>query len=229
MLRTRRLGALFIGFALSSAAASGEFPAERMYRTVEVGPGVFAFISPETNGPIPSGNVTAVIGDDGVLLVDSGRFPSLARRMVAEIREKTDKPVRYLVHTHWHLDHIAADAVFREAFPEMTIVSTAFTRRKVVEKQVPYLKDLVKTDEGYVQYLEERVASGKRRDGSAMAEDARRYLAGQARDLKLEMGELTGVEAVAPNLAFEKELSIYLGAREVRVLFLGKGNTEGDT
>jgi hypothetical protein len=38
-----------------------------------------------------------------VLVVDSGRFPTLARKMIAEIRLKTGKPVRYLVHTHWHL------------------------------------------------------------------------------------------------------------------------------
>jgi cyclase len=220
--------AMFAVAALASSPARAEFPGERMYRTVEVGPGVYAFVSPETTGPIPSGNVLAVIGDDGVLVVDGGRFPSLARRMVAEIRGKTDKPVRYLVHTHWHLDHIAADFVFREAFPGMTVVSTGFTRRKMLEKQVPYLKDLVKTDQGYVQYLEERVASGKRRDGSPMSDDVKRYLAGQARDIQLEMAELSDASVVLPALTFESQLRIDLGAREVRVLFLGKGNTEGD-
>ncbi|HTY42273.1 MAG TPA: MBL fold metallo-hydrolase [Thermoanaerobaculia bacterium] len=214
--------------AAAAAAARAEFPGERMYQTVEVGPGVYAFVSPETNGPIPSGNVVAIIGDDGVLVVDSGRFPTLARRIVAEIRRRTDKPVRYLVHTHWHLDHIAADSVFREAFPEMTFVATTFTRRKMVEKQIPYLKDLVSTDTGYVRYLQERVASGKRRDGSPMGEDVRRYLASQAKDVELEMAELAGVRVVTPALTFDHELRIYLGAREVRVAFLGRGNTEGD-
>jgi glyoxylase-like metal-dependent hydrolase (beta-lactamase superfamily II) len=90
--------ALVWGWA-AAGAVGAEFPAERMFDTVEVGPGVYAFVSPETNGPIPSGNV-AVVGDDGVLVVDSGRFPTLARRIVAEIHRRTDKPVRYVVHTH---------------------------------------------------------------------------------------------------------------------------------
>jgi cyclase len=219
---------LAAALALGATTARGEFPGARAYQTVEVGPGVYAFVSPETNGPIPSGNVVAVIGDDGVLVVDSGRFPTLARRMVAEIRRKTDKPVRYLVHTHWHLDHIAADGVFREAFPEMTVVATAFTRRKMVEKQVPYLAELVKTDAGYVQYLEQALAGGTRSDGSPMPEDLKRYLAGQVRDVELESAELAGARVVAPGLTFEKEVRVHLGAREVRVLFLGEGNTEGD-
>ena len=220
---------IWVAAGLAAAgAARADFPGERMYQTVEVAPGVYAFVSPETNGPIPSGNVVAVIGDDGVLLVDSGRFPTLARRMAGEIRRRTDKPVRWLVHTHWHLDHIAADAVFRDAFPGITSVSTHFTRRKMAEKQIPYVRDLVKTDTGYVQYLEERVASGKRRDGSPMPEELRRYLASQVADIRLEMAELAGAEIVLPSLTFEKELSIHLGKREVRVAFLGRGNTEGD-
>ena len=225
-----------IGLAAAAALAlrtspieAAAFPETRMFQTVEVGPGVFAFIAAGTNGPIPSGNVVAIIGDDGVLVVDSGRFPTLARRMIAEIRKKTDKPVRYLVHTHWHLDHMAADAAFREAFPGMAVVTTDFTRRKIVEKQVPYLEGLVKTDEGYVAYLEDVVAKGKRRDGSPMSDERKRYLASQVADIRLEMAELSGVAAVIPNLTFDRELEVYLGKREVRVAFLGKGNTAGDT
>jgi glyoxylase-like metal-dependent hydrolase (beta-lactamase superfamily II) len=200
-----------------------------MFQTVEAAPGVYAFIAAPTSGPIPSGNVVAIVGDDGVLVVDSGRFPTLAKRMIAEIRAKTDKPVRYLVHTHWHLDHIAADEVFRQAFPGMAIVTTDFTRRKIAEKQVPYLKDLVETDRGYVEYLEGAVAKGKRRDGSAMSEESKRYLSSQVGDIQLESAELAGVAAGIPDLTFDHELRIHLGKREVRIAFLGKGNTAGDT
>ena len=216
----RRIGvaAAAAALALAGAGARGaDFPAERMFQTVEVGRGVYAFISPETDGPIPSGNVVAVVGDDGVLVVDSGRFPTLARRVVEEIRRRTDKPVRFVVHTHWHLDHIAADGVFRDAYPSAVFVAHAFTRRKIAEKQVPYVRDLAATDEGYVKYLEERVASGKRRDGSPMPEDVKRYLASQIGDIRLEMTELSGAPVVVPSLTFESELSVHLGRRDVQI------------
>jgi glyoxylase-like metal-dependent hydrolase (beta-lactamase superfamily II) len=195
-----------------------------MYRTVDVARGILAFVSPETNGPIPSGNVVAIVGGDGVLVVDSGRFPALATRMIGEIRKRTDKPVRYLVHTHWHADHIAADSAFQAAFPGMTFVSTDFTRTKMLEKQADYLRDVAKNDAGYVRQLREALDNEK-----ALPEDNRRYLEQEVADLELEARELDGARLVPPGLTFANALTVHLGDREVRIAFLGKGNTEGDT
>ncbi len=230
-MRARRFSwALAAAAVLTSraSAARAEFPPARNYRTVELAPGVFAFISPETNGPIPSGNVTVVVGDDGALVVDSGRFPTLARRMIAEIRRRTDKPVRFLVHTHWHLDHIAADAEFQKAFPGMTFLATDFTRRKMLEKQVASLHDIEKNDRGYVEQIEALVDRGKRDDGSPIPEEAMRYLRDEVADIRLEIAELSGATVEAPQTTFDRSATVYLGRREVRIVFLGSGNTAGD-
>ena len=204
--------------------ARGGLPPERLYQTVDVAEGIFAFVSPETTGPIPSGNVVAIVGGDGVLLVDSGRFPALATRMIGDIRKRTDKPVRWLVHTHWHADHIAADAAFRAAFPGMTFVSTDFTRTKMLEKQAAYLRDVAKNDAGYVAQLREVLEKEK-----TLPAENRRYLEQEVADLELEARELDGARLVPPDLTFADALTVHLGGREVRVAFLGKGNTEGDT
>jgi cyclase len=217
-----------LGALLAAAVVTAELPPERAYTLTQVGDRVWAFVSPETSGPIPSGNVTAVIGNDSVLVVDSGRFPTLARRMVADIRKKTDRPVRWIVHTHWHLDHIVGDGEFRKAFPQATFVSTDFTRRKMVDKQIPYVRDIEKNDQGYIEYLEGIVAKGKRDDGTDIPPDTIRYLKGQVADIRLELSEVPGARIVPPDLTFEKELTIHLGGRDAQVLFLGKGNTAGD-
>ena len=83
-----------LAFAAANVAAGtllAELPPERAYSLTEIGPGVYAFVSPETSGPIPSGNAVAVVGKESVLVVDTGRFPTLARRMVADIRAKTEE------------------------------------------------------------------------------------------------------------------------------------------
>jgi len=112
----------------SLAPARAELPPERRYETVDVAEGIFAFVSPETTGPIPSGNVVAIVGGDGVLIVDSGRFPALATRMAADIRRRTDKPVRWLVHTHWHADHSGGNGQFAKAGAVIVAQREALTR-----------------------------------------------------------------------------------------------------
>jgi glyoxylase-like metal-dependent hydrolase (beta-lactamase superfamily II) len=161
--------------------------------------------------------------------VDSGRFPTLARRMIAEIRRRTDKPVRFLVHTHWHLDHIVGDSEFAKAFPGIRFLGTDFTRRKMAEKQVPYLAGIEKIDQGALQFLEERVRTKTGPDGSPAPEPLVAYLRSQIDDVRLEMPELPGAAVFVPDVAFSSAMTVHLGKREVRILFLGKGNTAGDT
>ncbi len=54
------------------------------------------------------GNVTIQIGDDGVLLVDTS-FPQLSDKILAEIRKLSTKPIRYIVNTHVHDDHVGGN------------------------------------------------------------------------------------------------------------------------
>src|SRR5512136_255335 len=57
-------------------------------------------------------NAGFVIGDDGVLVVDSFENREAARLMLAEIRKLTALPIKYVVNTHYHLDHVAGNGVF---------------------------------------------------------------------------------------------------------------------
>jgi glyoxylase-like metal-dependent hydrolase (beta-lactamase superfamily II) len=149
--------------------------------------------------------------------------------MIADIRKRTDRPVRWVVHTHWHLDHIVGDGELRKAFPRATFVATDFTRRKMLEKQVPYVRDIEKNDRGYIEYLEGVVAKGKRDDGTPISPETIAYLRNQIGDIRLEIAEVPGATIVPPDVTFENELTIHLGGtRDARVLFLGKGNTAGD-
>jgi cyclase len=231
-MQERRAFGIAAGILITSAmgaTADSVFPETRMYTTARVAEGVYAFIPPPTSSPVVSGNVVAVIGDDGVLVVDSGRFPTLARRIIADIKRKTDKPVRYLVHTHWHLDHIVGDAEFRAAFPGVNVLSTDFTRRKILEKQPAYLANLGKTNGDFAQQLDDFVKGGKRSDGTLLSEADIRFLRMEAADLRFEIAELAGAKIVEPNLTFDRTLTVHLGKREVRVAYLGSGNTAGDT
>lgn len=91
--------------------ASAQAPAGPPFELKQVGPGVYAAIG----GPMAGSNAGFVVGDDGVLVVDSFAFPEAARALLAAIRQVTDKPIRYLVNSHYHIDHVSGDAVFKAA------------------------------------------------------------------------------------------------------------------
>ena len=57
------------------------------------------------------GRISVLAGPDGILLVDS-QFAPLTDKLVAEIRRVSDKPIRFLVDTHVHPDHVGGNANF---------------------------------------------------------------------------------------------------------------------
>lgn len=59
------------------------------------------------------GNVSAFVGDDGIVLIDPG-FYNMAPKLEAALKTISDKPVKYVLNTHWHGDHTEADAVFKK-------------------------------------------------------------------------------------------------------------------
>ncbi len=96
---------------LASSLAAAE--AKPYFTLHEVGPGVFAAIC--VPGSAAGSNAGFVIGDDGVAVVDTFQSSAAAQQLLAAIRERTKLPIRFVVDTHYHLDHVAGNGVFRDA------------------------------------------------------------------------------------------------------------------
>lgn len=113
--------ALLLLLLAGRAAAGGEDPAAaapKHFELVSVGEGVWAAIARQGDSASLS-NAGFVVGGDGVLVVDAFATPAAAEELLAEIRKRTPLPVRWLVNTHYHLDHVGGDAVFVKAGAEI--------------------------------------------------------------------------------------------------------------
>ncbi len=106
----------------------------------KIAPGVIVFTSQEPG----IGNAVAIITDRDVLVVDSKISPLESRAMLDAIRDLTDKPIRYLINTHWHDDHIWGNQSFVAECPGIEIVSRRHTRDGVLTRAAPALEGQIK-------------------------------------------------------------------------------------
>src|SRR5689334_17584861 len=131
MMPIRRRSSLVLTLALAGTAAAGAprllEPAQET-QPEEVAPGVFVFPSYNTTENLVDGNATIVIGSRAVLLVDAPS-PRLTREHLAWVRRHTALPVKYLVQTHWHTDHTRGTSSVTDAFPNVAILASEYTRR----------------------------------------------------------------------------------------------------
>jgi glyoxylase-like metal-dependent hydrolase (beta-lactamase superfamily II) len=88
---------------------------ESPFTLKQIGPNVWAAIDNPDAREAAGVNAGFVIGDDGVLVIDTFASADAARRLLAEIRRLTKLPIRFVINTHHHLDHVAGNGVFVEA------------------------------------------------------------------------------------------------------------------
>lgn len=65
----------------------------------------------DATGGYAGGNIGVSVGEDGILIVDD-QFAELADKIAAALKGITDKPVRYVINTHYHSDHTDGNAIF---------------------------------------------------------------------------------------------------------------------
>jgi cyclase len=202
---------LTVGLATTSVAQSA-------YRVEKVADGVYCATSTETAYYVA--NSVIVVGDEAVLVVDSGASPGGARRLIEAVRTVSDKPIRYLVDTHFHFDHAFGNAAFG---PETTLISHEATR-------VLLGPDALRgrTYRGFADGIPGRVQELRAQAAAEPAAGKRAEIAARAASLEAYGRELATIAIAAPRVAFSERAIVDLGHREAQLLFAGRGHTAGD-
>jgi glyoxylase-like metal-dependent hydrolase (beta-lactamase superfamily II) len=99
----------------------------------KVADGVYSYVGEKDASPTHSfaANAGIVIGRDGLLVVDTLISAKEAQRFMADIRKVSDKPIKYVVNTHAHLDHAFGNGVFAKAG---AVVISHLADRKMMER-----------------------------------------------------------------------------------------------
>ena len=207
--------AAFAGAVLVAAAAEAQTPLA--HRFTQVAPGVYSAVG---NGTIEtrSSNMVIVNGDD-VFLVDTNITPEATRRLINDIKTLTDKPVRYVVNTHWHYDHTDGNQVFG---PEVSIIGHANERKEILEG---VLKNRIALEfqnlPGQLDNLRKQIAAETDAAKKKQAEDRLKVQEAYQEQLKETV-------PTPPNVTFDDHMTVFRGDREIRLLYLGRGHSDTD-
>ena len=180
--------------------------------------GIYVLQRPDVLRQPVEPNALVIVNHDDVVVVDPGGVPASAESAIRLIRSVTGKPVAVLVNTHWHGDHVLGNQVYTREFPGVRIVAHVNTQRDITGKPMEYIGRQDGMFDGVIAEWEALAAKGE------LSERRQAMLP----DLKAARDENRRVKLTPPTETFTDTLVLRHGKREIQVLYLGRGNTEGD-
>lgn len=198
--------------------AQGATPRHRMTKITET---VYRADNPGTPGVNSTSWV--FINDQDVLVTDSEGSLDSARSLLAGVATITPKPVRYLVDTHFHIDHAYGNAALPST---VQIIGSDFTHRMLLSREAR---------EG-VTFKNFGVTPYPARLDNLKAQLAAETDAAKRGPLEQQIATQEATRAFyasnfplqPPNLTVKESMSVWSGAKEFRILFIGRAHTGGD-
>ncbi|KAF0216405.1 MAG: beta-lactamase domain-containing [Geobacteraceae bacterium] len=123
---------------LISLFSRGAFAQEGLTKIAD---NVYSYVDVKNGSPANSfaANAGIIVGKDGIVVIDTLISAKEAQRFIKDIRRVSDKPIRYVVNTHYHLDHAFGNAEFARL--GAVIVSHANDRKNLESNGEPTLKN----------------------------------------------------------------------------------------
>ena len=171
---------------------------------------------------ITGSNDVVIVNDDDVMLVDAGVTPAVARALVQDVKLLTDKPVRWLVNTHFHYDHTDGNSIFG---PEVQIIGHEYVRQAILNLDVLH-REPFKTAQAN---LPDQIEALKKQVSAEKDAQQRATLQQQLAATEAEQKQFAEIKPTPPTMTYASNLTLVRGRREIRLLFLGRGHTPGDT
>lgn len=172
---------------------------------------------------------TVVIGTRGVLVVDAQADPDAVRTTLAEIRRRTELPVRWVINTHWHADHTQGNWIYREAFGEgVELVAHETVADDIEKRAAPDLEARIERIRAQLPAAEKTLEEGVNDDGTVLDEPTKQRFAEQIERARAWVERNSDVHWVPPTIGYSQTMSLDLGNRSVELRHF-RAHTRGDT
>jgi len=167
-------------------------------------------------------NGAVFVRSKDVVVVDAHSKPSAAASLLAQIkREVTDKPVRYVINTHFHWDHTQGDHAYRQTGSKVEIIATNATKKLMSDLSVARMK--ASADE-----IAQQIEKIRKRSESASSAAEKAFCAEQFRQMQAYEAELKEFRLELPDITFDDSYQLSDPAFDLHLQFHGHAHTAGD-
>src|SRR6516164_3983758 len=183
-------------FRASWARAQAPSANANLFTIEKVAEGVYAALAKPA--ALTNSNAAIFVLSRDVLVVDAHSKPSAAASLIAQIKkEVTERPVRYLVNTHFHWDHTQGDAAYKRANPHVQIIASDTTKQLLSQLQRDRLKESLDSVPGLIDAAKARLSRAR----SAIERD---WANEQLRQLAAYQAEMNRYPLELPTLTFAR-------------------------
>jgi glyoxylase-like metal-dependent hydrolase (beta-lactamase superfamily II) len=191
-----------------------------------VAEGVYLFTTSSYGDVGFGGNSVAILTDDGVVMFDTSGTPDSGRAILSEVRKLTDKPVLYVINSHWHWDHWGGNQVFKTAYPHAQFLSQENNRDLMMNVAIAWnAPGLEKDLPNYIDFMKRQLAAAEAKHSPEADLIKKRELLAADEDF---LQQKRAVTYTFPNATFSDSVTLYLGGRVITVLH-ARAITPGDT
>jgi glyoxylase-like metal-dependent hydrolase (beta-lactamase superfamily II) len=227
---------VLLGLACSSCAHRASAPSASIDRPFTVGyvtvtplgAGVYAATRNEPLGLAANSNSLFIVNDDHVVVIDAQFTRAATQENISALRRITTRPVRWVINTHWHDDHVAGNQVYRDSFPNVRFLAQRNTREDIIAQGRPNRAAQVQGAPPVVEQFERLLAKGLGPDSTPTTEAERASLTNAIRIEKQYLAENAGFREALPDTVFDRRLTLTDGGRTIELHWFGRGNTRGD-
>lgn len=189
---------------------------------------VYAVIRQEPPGFMVDANNVFIINEDDVIVIDSNGAPAITTQVLAALRKLTSKPVKYVINTHYHDDHIRGNQVYRAAFPGVEFIAHTFARDYLPKQGALNRKNFLEGAPGFLDELKSFLAKNKSPLGGELTAEERASIESGNRLVELVLSEGAAAQTILPTITVADRLTLHRGSRVIDIRHLGNGHTAAD-
>jgi cyclase len=171
-------------------------------------------------------NAAVIETNDGLVIVDSHSKPSAAQSLYKDVQGVTKKKVTKVINTHFHWDHWQGNQVYADGNPGLEIIASDRCKERLTDPNAM---------NGGTAFIDKQIAAmpgeiSRLKDAIQKVPDAagKARLEGNLAQAEAYLAELKTMKPPVPTRTVSQTVKLQEGGREIHLMLLGRGHTDGD-